>query len=483
MKQTDSDIVIVSGGTAGLAAAVAAAEKGANIIVFEKAATTGGTGNMAQGPFAVESRHQRNKGIALTKEEAFKIHMDFTHWRVDARLVQAYIEKSASTIEWLEHHGVEFLDVASHGMGFHFTWHLVKASNAGPFGHASAANMIRILTEKAKALGVRIFLQTPVKKIVKSMNRITGVIATDRSGEQIQANANAVIIATGGFGDNPAMLKKYTGYEWEKDIFSHRIPGLEGDGIRMAWEAGAAPTEMHAHMVQSVPGCSFAEAPMIAFTFMHPNLLVNLNGERFVNEEVFLNSTYFGNAIARQKNKYAFMIFDENTKNYYEETGFDFGPIARAANIDGEFRQALDLGNRHLFIADNLEELAIKTGINIDGLLETVSEYNVACDTGRDRLFYRRAKYLRSVKKPKFYAGKICPGILGTQGGIKINYKTEVLNKEQDVIQGLYAAGNDANSLYGDSYMFLMPGNTLGFAVNSGRIAGENAAEYIKSKA
>ena len=66
-------------------------------------------------------------------------------------------------------------------------------------------------------------------------------------------------------------------------------------------------------------------------------------------------------------------------------------------------------------------------------------------------------------------------------GGIKINYKTEVMNKDFDVIPGLYAAGLDADSIYGDTYIFWLPGNTLGFALNSGRMAGENAAEYVKS--
>ena len=122
MKHIEADIAIVGGGTAGLAAAVAAAQRGATVVVFEKASTAGGTGNMAMGPFAVESRLQRVKKHGLTREEAFRIHMDFTHWRVDARLVRAYIDKSASTIEWLESMGVEFDGVECHNKGFHYSW-------------------------------------------------------------------------------------------------------------------------------------------------------------------------------------------------------------------------------------------------------------------------------------------------------------------------------------------------------------------------
>jgi fumarate reductase flavoprotein subunit len=121
IKQFEADIVVIAGGTAGLAAAIAAAEYSVGVIVFEKASTTGGAGNMAFGPFAVESRLQRIKQIAMTREEAFQIHMDYTHWRVDAPLVKAFIDKSASTIDWLEHMGVEFYDVSCHNPGFPFT--------------------------------------------------------------------------------------------------------------------------------------------------------------------------------------------------------------------------------------------------------------------------------------------------------------------------------------------------------------------------
>jgi fumarate reductase flavoprotein subunit len=67
-------------------------------------------------------------------------------------------------------------------------------------------------------------------------------------------------------------------------------------------------------------------------------------------------------------------------------------------------------------------------------------------------------------------------------GGIKINYKTEVIAENFKPISGLYAAGTDTCTIYGDSYIFILPGNTMGFALNSGRIAGENAAKYVIPK-
>ena len=474
MKHLQADIVVISAGSAGLAATVAAAEKGAKVITFEKASTTGGAGNFAQGPMAVESKLQRRRGYNFTVEEAFKLHMDFTHWQVDARLVRAYYEKTASTIDWLEEKGVEFDDeLSDHGAGNKKVWHRVKGQHIG--GAGQAATLLKILTEKAKEYGAQIFLKTPVKSILKKGKKITGVIAEDPYGEEIRVDAKAVIVATGGFSNSPEMLKKYTGFEFEREVYPVRNNrNITGDGIRMAWKAGAAPTLMTLHMAHGLPDLEFM--PL----FQHPELVVNLSGERFMNEEAMANTTFFGNAIARQKQKECFMIMDENAKKYYQENGPRDGPFG-AIDLDAEIKKALARGSQSIFVADLLDEVAAKTGIDAAGLKRTVAEYNQACEKHRDDLFFKKAENLRPVKEPKFYVGRISPHALGTLGGIRINYKTEVLNKDLDVIPGLYAAGLDANSIYGDSYPWIMSGNTFGFAINSGRMAGENAAEYIKS--
>ncbi len=482
MNQLEADVVVVAAGASGLAAAVAAAEKGARVLAFEKASTTGGTGNMGMGPFAVESRLQRIKQVKLSREDAFRIFMDYTHWRVDAALVSAYINKSASTLDWLEKMGVEFVEPASYFPGANFTWHLIKPTTGLP-GPRASATMMKALTDKARELGAKIFLQTPVKKILKEGGQITGVMAEDKNGETVQAKAKAVIIATGGFGDNIEWIKKYTGYEFGRDLFSFRIPGLTGDGIRMAWEVGAAPTEMTMELIYGIP--SAMELLTASAVFRQPNLVVNLQGERFINEEIIGNTTFTGNAIARQKNRCAFAIFDEATKQHYYENGLDFvagiHPTTAIDNFDTELKQALDQGSKDIFVSNTLEEIASKTGINAEGLRKTVDDYNKCCETGRDEVFHKNYKYLKPVKQPKFYASRFFPGAYGTLGGIKINHRTEVLNKDHEVIPGLYAAGTDACTIYGDSYVFVLPGNTMGFALNSGRMAGENAAAYIKA--
>ena len=386
------------------------------------------------------------------------------------------MDKAATTIDWLEDLGVEFEDPCAYFPGGNITWHPVKPGTEG-----CAANMYKVLTERAKEKGVQILLQTPAERLIKEGDRVVGVVAEDRKGEEIEARAKAVIIATGGFGDDPKWIKKYTGYEWGKDLQSFRIPGLVGDGIRMAWEAGAAKTEMRMELIYLMPGDL---NPELAEAFRQPHLLVNFLGERFINEEIMPNTAFTGNAISRQKDRASFMIFDETIKEHMKTTGYDFlhlvFPFTKIPNFETLMKDALDAGYEYLYEADSLEELAEKTGIDPDGLKATVEEYNRFCEDGFDPIFNKGRKYLRPLKKPKYYAGKQIPGAYGSLGGIKINYKTEVIDNHWKKIPGLYAAGTDACSIYGDTYVFILPGNTMGFALNSGRIAGENAAEFAK---
>ncbi|MEM2868310.1 MAG: FAD-dependent oxidoreductase, partial [Candidatus Bathyarchaeia archaeon] len=490
MKRLETDVVIFGGGTAGLAAAVTAAERGARVIVLEKSSVTGGTGNRGMGPLGVESRIQRWKKIPPTKEEAFKAFMDFTLWRVDARLVSEYIRRSGETIDWLESMGVEFADVIRYFTRRGYaTHHVVKPPDRPPGPGASAVIMER-LTEKAKELGVQIYLQTEVKRILKEDGRIVGVIAQSKEGEEIEVRAKAVIIATGGFGDNPEMIKNYTKYEWGKTIFSMRIPGMRGDGIRLAWEVGAARDVMTMEaagltLASTRPGEVPIGGPIMTLNrvFTQPtNLMVDVLGERCVNEEV--EGAFLANAVFRLKDSCIFSIFDDKTREKYETEGFEWGswpwPFERPKELGKMLEEEAKRGELAVFVANSLEELAEKCGIKKDTFLKTVKEYNATCEKGYDEVFFKNSRYLWPIKKPPFYAGKLVIGGYGSLGGIKINYKCEVLDENWEPIPGLYAAGVDACSIYHDTYVFILPGNTMGFALTSGRIAGENAVNYIK---
>lgn len=481
MPQMECDLVVVAAGASGLAASVAAAQLGLKVITLEKSSTTGGAANMGMGPLGIESRLTRAKQFQPTKDEAFKVFMDYVHWQADAKLVRAHLNKSGETISWLESLGVTFAEPASYFPGSYPTWHIVQPESGHP-GPTAAATMLKIMTQRAKELGVKLMLQTPATRVLKEGDKVVGVVAEDKSGEEIEIKAKAVIIATGGFGDNPKMIKKHTGYEWGKDLHTFRIPGLEGDGMRMAWEAGAMSTPMRMEL-------SFGCADQMALgldwlpVFHQPHLMLNLLGERFINEAEG-NDSFRGNAIALQKDRQCFFIFDEAIKDEMK-TYLDFINLViqtpNLANIDEMIARVAGTGYPHFFVANTVEELAEKTGMHLGGLQNTLTEYNGACDHGYDDLFVKPKRYLRPVRKAPYYALRLFPAGYGSLGGIKINHKTEVIDKSWNVIPGLYASGTDACDIYGDTYVFQLPGNTMGFAMTSGRMAAEHAAEYIKS--
>lgn len=488
MKQLQTDVIVVAAGLSGMAAGIAATENGAEVIIFEKSNTTGGAANMGMGPLGVGSPIQKQQMISLTPGEAFRKHMYYTHYRVDARLVRDYYYKSGETIEWLMDMGVEFLGVQrafnapeatrAYSDG-EFTWHVVKPEGGGTPGPRCATAMTKKMTERAKELGVKFYMETPVAKVIMEDGRAVGVIARDRDGGEIEARAKAVILATGGFGDNPEMIREQTGYEFGRTIFNFAIPGMKGEGIKMAWEAGAGRTPCTMELMYQLP--DNMNHFILDGAFRQPCLWVNRNGYRFMPEDQIANTTFTGNAISSQPGYIAYSIFDSKLLKKYKKKGPDIishvHPHDLFDHFDDQWEKDLADGYEPICQADTIEELAEKAGIDPEGLKKQVEEYNEMCESGFDEIFEKNRAFMQPIEKGPFYCCRQNVGAYGTLGGVKINHKTQVLNEEAKVIPGLYCVGTDACNIFGDSYPFILSGNSMGFCLNSGRIAGENAAE------
>jgi fumarate reductase flavoprotein subunit len=358
------------------------------------------------------------------------------------------------------------------------TYHVVKGQGAA---------VVKALATRAKEKGVELRLATPVKKILKEGGKITGVVA-EIDGEDIRLASKVVIIASGGYANNKEWIKKYSGFDLDVNATPVGNVDKMGDGIRMAWEVGAAEEGMGLLELFRV-GPLGPDHPMknqIEFAAGQPDLWVNSRGERFCDEGIAFYDTSVGNANARYKEGYTYSIFDDSVIQRLLERGIERGiamenpPGTRPIDIHKEMSAALEKGSKELFTADSIEELAKTIGVDPAVLRATVDEYNGFCEKRHDDLFAKDPKYLRPIKGPKFYAVKARTVFLGTLGGIKINHKTEVVDKKEKVIPGLYAVGFDAGGMWGDSYSIRdSSGASAGFAVNSGRIAGKNALKYL----
>jgi len=512
LKKLETDVAIIGAGPGGLSAALRAAELGLNVCLFEKKNKTGGARNGGMGPFGAGTHLQAKYGIKnVTAKDAFNYLMDFTHWKTDARLTSEYINSTAFTVKWLEDQGILFGTIHDTSEGV-LTRYL-HAFAPHPDYKTEDFYVASLLTDRLKAeKNVRIFMETPVKKLLKTGDAVTGLVAVDKSGKEIQVEAKAVIMMTGGFMGSPEMIKKYTSYTYRKDLFfTYEMPDMSGDGIRMAWEAGAARSEMMMDVYKGMPIYGGPEGVRMDWAILaKPNLMVNLQGERILNEAC--SSRHFmANAIHRQPEGRAFMMFDSTIADIYRAQKSEMGgggapgggapgeggapggggapasggaPGGLAApinDIDKILAEAKQLKYPYLFAANSLEDLCRQTGIDLKALKTTIAEYNSFCKAGNDPVFYKDASNLLPLNGPKYYAAQFCCDSFGGLGGIKINYKTEVLNTALKPLRGLYAGGSDANTVYGDTYPEYLSGNTTSFAYTTGLLAAKNAAEYIKA--
>ena len=201
--RTKYDCLIAGAGGAGLMAALTLAESRADIKVFEKMPVAGGSTRFPEGMFGAESRMQLERNIRVTKDEAFKAIMEYTHWKANASLVRTFVNRSAGTIGWLEQMGVEFIEPSSFWPGAPRTWHLFKGRGAA---------MIKVLLERAAEKGIEIQYRTAVKQLIRQdAGSVTGVIVEDQQGRQTRVEAKAVIIATGGYANDRGTAEKIYG--------------------------------------------------------------------------------------------------------------------------------------------------------------------------------------------------------------------------------------------------------------------------------
>ena len=459
-------LVVIGGGGAGLAAALTAAEKGCeDIIVLEKRDKLGGTSALAGGIFACGSPMQERQGIEPDADYLFKRAMDWAHWtQVDPKILRAFIEKSGDTIRWLEEKGLEFDLVRL------FPEQPAPVQH-NPRGHG--ARLIQVLAGKCQEKGVRILLNTGAKKILRGKDgEISGVEAV-RDGEDIKISTQAVIIATGGFCGNRRLFSKYFPPSYRGMTLSG-LP-LRGDGIKLAADAGAA-IEDYATVIKEGPRYDLYSWPLMALEREPATMWVNRNGERFTDESTGYRVFESVNAVLRQPGQVSYTLLDNRIRDYCEKNGFMAG-FRRGGTPGLEKALQAETEKGRVIIAGTWGAIADWIGVDHLTLKSTVNEYNDCCKKGRDGIFAKSPEYLLPLEKPPYYAIKGIAVLLDTIGGIRINERMEVLDKQNKPVPGLFAAGVVTSGWESEVYCSELSASAFGFAVNSGRIAAENAVQ------
>ena len=353
---------------------------------------------------------------------------------------------------------------------------------------ANGAALVAWLRQALDAQGIPLQLNTALQEIITEDDAVIGVIVEQRGASQRIRARKGIVIAAGGFENNPEMRKRFFGPESTSD-YTSGSPQNTGDAINAGMAIGAAvdlmddawwaPTFMP-------PG----QGPQIViFERGKPgNIIVNAGGQRFANEADPYNELVKQMQEAHKSGPSAlpsYFIFDATYRDRYPLGGMLPG-ITPKRHIDSGF----------VLRAESLEALAAQAGIDSDGLVKTVARFNAMARSGKDEDFHRGESAfdrfsgdpnvtpnpcLGPLDTPPYYAMKLYPGDLGTKGGLLTNEHAQVVRADGSVVQGLYAAGNSSAAVTGNFYPGA--GGTIGPAMTYGYLAALHAAGQLEAPA
>jgi succinate dehydrogenase/fumarate reductase flavoprotein subunit len=535
------DVVVLGSGAAGLTAATLAHDGGAEVLVLEKAALLGGTTGVSGGmPWVPMNRHMAEVGVDDSREDALRYIRRLTHGREpDPALVELYVDTAPEVIEYLESKtpvrmyapttfndyfegipggkpaGRSIEPVPYNARAELAEWaertrtspHLarltmeegakyLRGGEAPDFetiaqreaedircgGSALVAMLVKGLLDR----GVTIETRTAGQELIVVDGEVVGV-AVEREGHtELIGARRGVVLACGGFEWNDDMVRAFIG----RVLFPLSPPYNEGDGHRMAMEAGAALANMTSFWGQPAlldPDVQFEGQPLYQMgtaRSVKGAILVDRNGKRFVNEGV----TY-------QDFPKVLGAYDPVALDYPTETVWlIFDQTVKDTNVILPSVLPGDAAPKWITSAETISALALEIGVDPDALEATVARWNQQVGAGDDTDFHRGtvrfeahmsghfpspADALGMIERPPFYAMPLYDGTLGTNGGPRVDQHARVLRHDGSVIPGLYAAGNACASVFGPAY----PGGgaTIGPALTFGYLAGRHAGSRDSS--
>ena len=489
----EADVVVVGLGASGLMAALAAADKGANVIAIDSAQNFEGTTNThTTGAWMIGSKEQLKHADYLTEQEAFEWIEPGTHYQSNGKVLRNIIRSSAQAANYLIDGGVQLMyafegstkdtPMLSRGGHIYLEEGEGRANNFRDMC-AQRSNLETIFNCKAQQL------------VTDDSGNVTGVICKNGKTET-QINAKAVIMCSGGFLANPDMIKElFAGAV----LVNQGMGQNDGSGIKMCQEAGAqigknfsvSINEMGAANLKASPAYSWAPGRGTNPCFYLPlfgNILVDKRGERFMNEQQMCELTMFsGEPLLRDP--YYYTIVDQAYVDRVKSSPvFDFltagtkqnmGPALLMGFQDvtlSDFDKSIDeaISQGWAAKADSIEELAKK--FDLTDLPETIEAYNDACSKGYDDEFFLPADYMHAINQGPYYVFEYNPGAWVTLGGIKTDGFCRAVNADNDVIKGLYVAGVDGDFW---SVPYFQGGSCNGFSLASGVLAGNTASADI----
>ena len=445
----DCDVVIVGAGGAGMTAAINLTQAGKNVILVERMPYVGGNTTKATGGMnAAETHYQAEQGIEDSVEQFIEDTMKGGHEINDRDLVTVMAENSAAGIDWLDSIGAPLPKVSFSGGATNARIH------APEDGSGVGAYLVTRFRQQLDELGINVMYETRATHILMEDGKAAGIQAEGKTANYT-INAGAVILATGGFGNNEEMIVKYK--PDLKGTVTTSAPGIMGDGIVMAEEVGADLVDID--QIQLHPTVEQATSMLITEGVRGDGaILVNQEGKRFINELLTRDVVSAGEL--EQTGSYAYIIFDQHLRDNLKAIE---KYVSTGITVQG----------------DTIEELAEKIDIDPATLADTLNTWNTYVANQEDPDFGRTTGMEADLSQAPYYAIKIAPGIHHTMGGVKIDTSAEVISKEGTPIPGLFAAGEVTGGVHGGNRI---GGNAVADIVVFGRVAADSAAKYLDAQ-
>ncbi len=479
-----SDVLVVGGGNAGFAAALAAAERGRKVVLLEKAreAASGGNSFYTAGATRIshdglqeltefvepDERHAVSEVPAYTAAEYLADLSKVSEGRNDPELSAVLVSESNPTLRWLHGMGLKYRLMYERQAyrtqdGGYLFWGGLHVGNVG-----GGKGLMADHRAAAERMGVEVIYDCAATGLIQEDGRVRGVRYHTPSGEG-ELRAESVILASGGFEASPELRRQHLGEGWQ-NAKVRGTPGNTGEMIVAALDAGAAR------------GGDWSTSHSVAWDAWHPEsegnleltnqltrggyplgIVVNSDGKRFVDEGAdYRNYTYakYGRDILAQPGSAAFQIFDASSR-----------PMLRA--------EEYDMPGVSVVTAPSLAELAQKAGISPEGLEETVKSFNDSITEGapfdpnvkdgrRADTQPPKSNWARSIATGPYYAFPVTCGITFTFGGLKTDTWGRVLTEDAVPLDGLYACGEALGGLFSGNY----PG---GSGLAAGAVFGRRA--------
>jgi succinate dehydrogenase/fumarate reductase flavoprotein subunit len=471
-----ADVVVVGAGVAGISAARAAAESGANVIVVEQTAAPVIRGLVFG---ALDSTYQKSLGAVYDNNEVVNEIMRAMGNRPNQRLWKKWADESGATFDWfveaLDESDKYFLEFWPNPSKYDNSKELRKQYCTG-IEFVDWVGAVTKHYEKSVSAGASYaFNMKAVSFAQDSAGAVVGVYAQAADGTYTKYEATkGVVLCTGDYGHNVDMVRELCPeFYWNTNGAGTMIETSNGDGHKMAlWAGGFMEPAPHAHMDHT-----FADMMGIGNTTA---LSLNAKGERYANEDC--DGQSLTNQIVRQPGKVAYQIFDSTWESMLDNQPISHGMpsepnTSSVDRVKESLKGAIDKPSDFLAGFNTLDELFEYLKLPVDVAKASVEHYNELCAAGKDSDFGKRADRMYPVSTPPFYGASslIATGVM--TAGIMVDHNLKVLKEDFEPIGNLWAAGNVAGGRFANDYpVYPVVASSHGTAITFGRSCGLQAA-------